>query len=343
MLDDRCPHVRIVVKIAEDRCGERGRVPRSRDEPGIIREFAKGPDVCDDYRNAGGDCKSAHTALTGLGVRECDERCFGQKRPNLRFADVSGDECHTGMLRYQLGGRARAGHDQPDVRTFPPDRVHCFNEDINAFVLFESPEEENGWCRGGAERLAQRPCTVRNDGNSRPSHGRRELIRKRLGMHDDALRAAEPLVGDPRVEAGEGSRAKMLHRIMDGEDGSKAMGNGQQARVVVFVDVNDVWLPNAQLSSNLEHGRCGRGGANSSGKEKLAYPVVVEFLEDSAPLVHRSAELESVCPDQHRNVLTCVSKRSCLLGTVLEEEIANDQDTHQLSRDPSGVSPKNVA
>ncbi len=327
-----------MVEIAEDRCGECRRVRSSRDERGIVREFPKSSDICHDYRNAARDRKSADTALTRLCVRECNERCFGQKRLNLRFADVPVDERHAGMLRHQLGGRALAGHDQPDVRPFLPDRVHCCNEDIDAFVPFESPEEENGWCRGNGERVAQRPRAVRNDGDSRRFHGRGELTRKSVGMHDDALRTAEPLLGDPCVEAGETSGAKMLDRIMDGEDGSKTTGDCQQSRVMVLVDVNDVWLPNPQLSSNLEHGRCGRGGTNSSGNDELAHPVVAEFLVRPASLVDRSTELESVCPDKHRNVLTCVRKRSCLLGTVLEEEIAYDQDTHQLSVRSGGTS-----
>jgi hypothetical protein len=173
---------------------------------------------------------------------------------------------------------------------------------------------------------------MRNDGNPRRPHACGELIRKRLGMHDDALGAADPLLGDPGVAAGESSGAKMLDRIMDGEDRSKATGNCQQSRVVVFVNVDDVWLPGEQLSPNLEHGRCRRRRANPTRDDKLTYPVVAEIVERSAPLVHRSTELESVCPDKHRNLLTCASERSCLLGAVLEEEIANDQDAHQLPR-----------
>ena len=150
-------------------------------------------------------------------------------------------------------------------------------------------------------------------------------------MDDEPIGAHEPAPERPVLRAGEGGGARVSEWIVNGEHGRISRGQREQTGVVVLVNVHDLRTPAAELSSYRQHRRDRRERANTARNLEHLDPLAPETRDQVVPLRRRAPELEGVRTAEHRDLVTNLRQRSRLLCSVLEQEIADDQDAHEPS------------
>src|SRR6185437_1548052 len=106
---------------------------------------------------------------------------------------------------------------------------------------------------------------------------------------------------------------------------------------------DDVRAPPAQGAADAKQRGQRRGRSHAAGDDQHPDAVGAEAVVHLVALVLEAAELERVGPAQYRYVMAGVYQRSRLLRSVLEEEVADDQDAHGARKVPQGCCDTLVA
>lgn len=324
----------------DDRLGEQAGITGFEGERRVIAELGQGTEITRHHWNAGGDRQGADAALTGLGVREHHQRRSSKQRVDLALRDVPRDKRYAPIAGHKPRRRPRTCHDQPDLWTPLPHQAHRLDENLHALVLLESAEEQDARPLRRIERFGTRRHAMGNyDDSIAAVDDRRQLVDQCLSVYDESLGAPEPPPERPILPTGQGGGPRVAQGIMDGEDSRIPRGQRQQSRVVILVNVHDLRAPSLQRSPSLEHSGGGGDRPNAAGDDVHPDPLAAEASNHLLSLGCLPSELERVGAAQHRNVVTELDEGSCLLRTVLEQEVADDQDAHQASPVRESLNP----